>query len=167
MRRLAVLLAVLLSTLPAAAGSAGGTPADLAGIKEIRIAISQVTPDASACGIDLRELQPLVSGRIVAGGLSIDPAADVTITLSILTGYDRTTGACASAPMLGAYRQVSYFDEKAGWLRSGQVVLWQRGTATTTTSPDHADAVRAAVTRLADTFLESWRSVNTGGLANR
>ena len=166
-RRLAMLLALLLSTLPAAARSAGGTPADLAGIKGVRITISQTTPDASTCGIDLRELQPVVSGRLVSGGLAVDQAADVTITLSILTGYDESTGVCASAPMLGAYRRVSYFDEKAGWLRSGQVVLWQRGTAAATPSSDHADALRAAVSRLSDTFLESWRNANTGGLANR
>lgn len=166
-RRIGVLLAMLSAAAPAGARGETAVPADLAGVSGVRISISQTTPDAMTCGVDLREMLPVVSDGFVTGGLTIDQAADVTVTLSILTGYDGNTGVCASAPMLGAYRRVSYYDEKAGWLRSGQIVLWQRGTAATTPSSDHAVAVRAAVSRLSDTFLESWRGANSGGLANR
>lgn len=163
----ALLLGALAVAVPAPAWSAGASVADLAGVRGVRVAISQTTPDAMSCGIDLRGLLPLVSEGLAQGGLAIDPSAEVTVTLTVLTGYDGASGVCASAPMLGAYRQVSFFDEKAGWLRSGQVVLWQRGTASATASADHAEAVRQAVTSLSEAFLSSWRDANSGGLANR
>jgi len=166
-RCLAVLLAFMMSAIPGGARGAGGTPADLAGVAGIRVSISQTTPDAMACGIDLRDLLNGFTDGLVSGGLTIDQSAEVTVTLSVLTGYDEPSGICATAPMLGVYRRVSYFDEKLGWLRSGQVVLWQRGTATATGSSDHAVAVRQAVTQLSDAFLGSWRTVNSGGMANR
>lgn len=163
----AALLAVLLAVVPADARGEVGADADLAGVTGVQINISQTTPDALTCGVDLRNLLPLVSDGLVEGGLSVDPAADVTVTLSVLTGYDAATGMCASAPMLGAYRRVSYFDEKVGWLRSGQIVLWQRGTATTTASADHAGAVRLAVSALSGALLKSWRTDNAPGLAKQ
>jgi len=162
-----VLLGVLAAGIPATAWSAGSTEADLAGVRGVRVTISQTTPDAMSCGIDLRGLLPVVSAGLAKGGLTVDPSADVTVTLTVLTGYDGGSGVCASAPMLGAYRRVSFFDEKAGWLRSGQLVLWQRGTASATASSDHAEAVRQAVSSLSEAFLASWRDANSGGLANR
>lgn len=164
----AALLAVLLAVAPTTtAGAETGTGADLAGVTGVRITVSQTTPDAMACGIDLRDMIPLVTDGLSGGGLAIDPAAEVTVTLSVLTGYDSATGVCASAPMLGAYRRVSYFDENAGWLRSGQVVLWQRGTATATASADHPGAAQRAVSELSKAFLSSWQTDNAAGLATR
>lgn len=155
----------LLAGAPAGLRADGPTPADLAGVDAVRITVSQTTPDALTCGIDLRTLLPTVSETLADGGVPVDSAAEVTVTLSVLTGYDDVTGACASAPMLGAYRRVSFFDERAGWLRTGQVVLWQRGTATTTATAGHAEAARHAVSELALSFLSSWRTANSGGLA--
>lgn len=165
--RAAVMLAVLLVTASADARSEGAEPADLAGIVSVRVNVSQTTPDAMACGIDLRELLPTVSEGLVTGGLTVDRSADATVTLTILTGYDQKAGMCATAPMLGAYRKVSYFDEKVGWLRSGQVVLWQRGTATATPAADHPGAVQRAVTALTQALLASWRTANAAGIARR
>lgn len=160
-------LAALLAATPGAASGAAGTDVDLAGVRAVRVAVSQTTPDAMNCGVDLRGLLPLVSEGLATGGLAVDPGAEVTVTLTVLTGYHSGTGVCASAPMLGAYRRVSFFDEQAGWLRNGQVVLWQRGAATATASADHGEAVRRVVGELSAAFLASWRKDNAGGLANR
>lgn len=161
------LLAAALALIPATTRSEPAAVADLAGVSGVQINISQTTPDAMTCGVDLRVLVPLLSKELVAGGLSIDPEAEVTVTLSVLTGYHAASDVCASAPMLGAYRRVSYFDEKAGWLRNGQVVLWQRGTTTATASADHDQALRHAVSGLSGVLLESWRTDNASGMAKR
>lgn len=159
--------AIMLAGLPATGRTEDATTADLAGVTTVRIAINQTTPDAMGCGLDLGRLLPVLSDGLRAGGLAVDPAADVTIALTVLTGYDAATGVCATAPMLGTYRRISYFDKAVGWLRSGHVVLWQRGTTATSAIADHDSLVRRAITDLSEALLTSWRSANGGGLANR
>ncbi|MDF1790425.1 MAG: hypothetical protein P1U88_00875 [Thalassobaculaceae bacterium] len=86
----------------------------------------------------------------------------MTVTLSVITAQDEGTGVCATTPMLGVYRTVSYFDDSVGWLRTGHAVLWQRGSSTVTASADHPGAAKDAVTVLARTLLSTWRADNPG-----
>ncbi|HSG72867.1 MAG TPA: hypothetical protein VLA12_20810, partial [Planctomycetaceae bacterium] len=65
---------------------------------------------------------------------------------------------CGTATMLGAYREVSYFDEEAGQLRSGHIVLWQRGTMALSRTADHNDVVLEEVGRLGDALLDTWQT---------
>lgn len=161
------LVAVLLVAVPATGQADQAEAADLAGVAAVRIAINQTTPDAMNCGIDLQRLLPVLSDGLRAGGLAVRPSADVTIALTVLTGYDSDTGVCATAPMLGTYRRVSYFDAAVGWLRSGHIVLWQRGTTATSAIAEHAGLVQRAVIDLSTALLTSWRADNGGGVANR
>lgn len=136
--------------------------AALSGIQSIRLTASQTTPSAMTCGIDLQDLLPTLSETMAAGGLHLDPESGVTVTLSVITAHDETTGACATTPMLGVYRTVSYFDDAVGWLRTGHAVLWQRGSSTVTVSADHPGAAKDAVLVLARDLLNSWHTDNPG-----
>ena len=166
-RRAMLALPVLLTVISATAHAEVGGAADLSGVTAVQLTVNQTTPDALTCGVDLRQLSPVVSDALQVGGLIVDPASDVTVALTILTGYDADTGVCATTPMLGAYRRVAYYDDAVGWLRSGDVVLWQRGTTATSASADHARAARSAVSELSDALLASWRDANQSGLARR
>lgn len=163
----AIVLSVLLMIVSATVRAETGPAADLSGVTTFQLTINQTTPDAMTCGIDLRQLAPVVSDALQAGGLASDPAADVTVALTVLTDHDSASGVCATTPMLGAYRRVAYFDAAVGWLRSGQVVLWQRATMAASGSADHAVSARRAVSELADALLSSWRDTGAGGLARR
>jgi len=135
--------------------------ADLSTLTQVRVTASQTTPDAVNCGPDLGELLPRVEAELASNGLRIVETPEHLVTVSILTAHDEARGICSSAAMLGAYQLVSFYDEVKGGLRSGYVVLWQRGKQVFSTPTDHAAAVETAVNRLAQLFLGDWRAGGT------
>jgi len=135
--------------------------ADISMLTQARVTASQTTPDAVNCGPDLRTLLPRVEEELVSGGIRIVKSPEHLLTVSILTAHDPARGMCSSAAMLGAYQLVSFFDELKGGLRSGYVVLWQRGKQVSSAPTSHTAAVESAVNRLTQIFLEEWRSSNT------
>jgi len=131
--------------------------ADLGSLDEARVTASQTTPDAVPCGIDLRLVLPVVEKRLQASGLRATKSPDAVVTFSLMTTHDPAERLCATAAMLGAYRLVSYFDETAGWLKSGYVVLWQRGAQVLSSPTDHPLATERTLTRLVDNLLKTRR----------
>ena len=51
---------------------------------------------------------------------------------------------------------MSFFDEAAGWVRSGYVVVWQSGLIVTSSPAEHLKTVRQALARLGNTMLQDW-----------
>jgi len=131
--------------------------ANLANLTSVRVTASQTTPDAVNCGPDLDDLLPHMEEELKAGGLQVVETPAHLLTVSILTVHDAARGVCSSATMLGSYKLVSFFDETQGALKSGYVVLWQRGKQVMSPPTDHAVAVEGAVNRLIGGFLEDWR----------
>jgi hypothetical protein len=146
--------------LPSMARAQAQPEPALSGVLNVRLTASQTTPSATACGIDLQDLLPALSEVMTDGGLEFADESPVTVTLSVITAQDESSGTCATTPMLGVYRTVSYFDDSVGWLRTGHAVLWQRGSTTITPSADHPGAAKDAVAVLARTLLTSWRADN-------
>lgn len=134
--------------------------ADLRGLDRVRVTISQTTPDATVCGIHLSDFLPLVESDLQAGGLALSSSPATLVTLSLMTTHYDSQNICGTATTLGAYRMVSFFDETVGWLRTGYVVLWQRGRQVMSSPADHSATTAAAVKRLTATFLETWRKEN-------
>ncbi|NCG40738.1 MAG: hypothetical protein GWP30_07070, partial [Actinobacteria bacterium] len=62
---------------------------------------------------------------------------------------------------LGVYRKVAYYDDDAGWLRNGYVVLWQRGQQVMSGTADHAEMTTMVVQQLSEKLIESWRAENS------
>lgn len=155
---LGLLLAAMM-THPVAghAQSVVAPDADLMTLDEVRVTASQTTPDAVPCGIDLRLLLPVVERRLQAGGLRTSKSPNAVVTFSLMTTHYPEGRLCATAAMLGAYRLVSYFDEEAGWLKSGYVVLWQRGVQVLSAPNDHPLATEKTLARLVDNLLKTRR----------
>ncbi len=158
----AVFLFLGLSPFAAAAQvpAAQRPDANLMSLEAVRVTASQTTSDAITCGLDLRSLLPGVESSLQAGGLRMSTSTRTIVTVSLLTMHDDARGICSTATMLGAYRMVDYFDETEGWLRTGYVVLWQRGVQVVSSPADHPMAIERAAARLADTLLETWRQQN-------
>ena len=74
-----------------------------------------------------------------------------------MTTHDTAARLCATAAMLGAYQLVDYFDDKAGWLKSGYIVLWQRGAQVLSSPADHPLATERTLARLTDNLLKTRR----------
>jgi hypothetical protein len=164
--RPAALAALLL--LPVAAPAAAETPrASLARVKAVKASISQTTPAAPDCGIDSRALLPRLERALAEGGLVLRATSPVTVTMSLMTAYDANRGVCASSVLLGAYRGVTFFDEEAGWLTAGDIVLWQRATDILSARGDHEKAAERAVDRLATALVASWKTANAASQAAR
>jgi len=157
------LFAVMLSgtmmalSLTARAQSLVAPDANLALLSAVRVTASQTTPDAVPCGIDLRLLLPVVENRLQGGGLRATKSPDAVVTFSLMTSHDPAGQLCATAAMLGAYQLANYFDEKAGRLKSGYVVLWQRGAQVLSAPADHPHAVERTLARLTDNMLKTRR----------
>ena len=131
--------------------------ADLTTLDAVRVTASQTTPDAVPCGIDLRLALPVVERRLQAGGIRATKSPNAVVTFSLMTTHEPSGRLCATAVMLGAYRLVSYFDERAGWLKSGYVVLWQRGAQVLSSPNDHPLATERTLARLIDDLLKTRR----------
>jgi len=163
--RLTLLVVLCLGySLNLAADAAAQSPlnkapdADISTLTQVRVTASQATPDAVNCGPDLRDLLPRVEEELTSGGLRIVKSPEHLVTASILTAHDDVRGICSSAAMLGAYKLVSFYDEVKGGLRTGYVVLWQRGKQVSSAPVNHATAVEIAITHLTQNFLKDWRA---------
>jgi hypothetical protein len=152
-----LLLAMLACPAAGRAQSVIAPDADLTALDKIRVTASQTTPDAVACGIDLRLLLPVVEKRLQAGGLSATKSPNAVVTFSLMTTHDPASRLCATTAMLGAYRLVSYFDEAAGWVKSGYVVLWQRGAQLLSSPNDHPLATERTLARLVGDLMKTRR----------
>ncbi len=162
-RRTGVLLAVTLfaATLAPIGGHAEDAPgAGLSHLTSVTVSISQPSSDAPNCGIEAKPLLAHLERTLTEGGLAIVPKGDASTILSVMTTLDANRGICATGVMLGAYRRVDFYDERAGWLRSGHVVLWQRATQVISTGADHPQATERAVSRLSAELLESRRTAD-------
>ncbi len=131
--------------------------ADLMALDAVRVTASQTTPDAVPCGVDLRLALPVVEKQLQAGGVRATKSPNAVVTFSLMTTHNPASRLCATAVMLGAYRLVSYFDETAGWLKSGYVVLWQRGAQVLSSPNDHPLATERTLARLVENFLQTRR----------
>ncbi len=131
--------------------------ANLADLKAVRITASQTTPDAVPCGLDLRLLMPVVEKRLQAGGLVATKSPKAVVTFSLMTSHDPAGRLCATAAMLGVYKMVNYFDDTAGWVKTGYAVLWQRGTQVLSSPSDHPLATERTLARLIDDMLKTGR----------
>jgi hypothetical protein len=145
-----------------AQSSAGKAPdADLSRVVNIRVTASQITPDAVSCGLSLNDVVPRIGRNLEADGLVLVKEPTVLVTLSLMTTQDKGRGICASTAMLGTYELVTYFDARAGWNRTGYVVLWQRGNQVISPIADHPEVVDRTVSRLTRLFLDSWHAART------
>jgi len=94
------------------------------------------------------------------GGFISIPETDTLATLGLMTTYDQGRNACGTSATLGVYKKVSYFDDSVGWLRTGYVVLWQRGQQVQSGVSGHAASTAVVVQQLADTLIQSWQEDN-------
>ena len=134
--------------------------ANLKGVKTLKVTFSQLTPDAITCGLSLDLIQPIVTAKILRSGISLVSTTDILATLGLMTTFDPGRDACGTSATLGVYKKVSYYDESVGWLRTGYVVLWQRGQQVMSGIAEHSDSTGAIVQRLAEVLLESWKQEN-------
>jgi len=52
---------------------------------------------------------------------------------------------------------VNYFDDTAGWVKTGYAVLWQRGAQVLSSPSDHPLATERTLARLIDDLLKTRR----------
>jgi hypothetical protein len=152
------LLLISLVLLGTTAHAQQGGAVNLAEIENGRVTISPPSLDALPCGLEVPPLLSALSDKLQAGGITPVDEGPITITLSVLTHLEPDSDRCGTATMLGVYKKISYFDEEAGWLRSGQIVLWQRGTMILSPTADHREAVIGEAERLGGALLETWRA---------
>lgn len=168
MRRLSVgVLAVFLFALapsgfgPDAARAEPPVRAGLKGVAALRVTVTQTTPDAVNCGVVIKPLLERLQRVLREGGLAVVETADTVATISFMVAHDPERGVCATSGLLGAYRGVTFFDDKAGWLSTGHVALWQRAMQSIAGRADNEAAVNRMVDRLAGDLLDSWRRTNS------
>lgn len=133
---------------------------DLRGVTALRVTISPMSAAALECGLRSNDLLRDVQAGLAAGGISTSLEVEDLATITVITGREPTSGLCSSAVMLGAYARESFVDRRAGWIRTGYVVLWQSGVMVTSMPYEHADTVRDALDRLDDALLDSWHRSN-------
>ena len=153
----ALLLVMMASPIAGNAQSLVTPDANLAELNMVRVTASQTTPDAVPCGLDLRLLMPVVEKRLQGGGLATTKSPKAVITFSLMTTHNPAGRLCATAAMLGAYRLVNYFDDTAGWVKTGYAVLWQRGAQVLSSPSDHPLATERTLARLIDELLKTRR----------
>lgn len=159
--RLPCLLMTAVLATTAAAAAEDRPSVNLAHVASIQATISQPSPDAVNCGIQARALLPVLERELAEGGFILaKDKADAVATLSLMTAHEPDRGVCATSVLLGAYRRVAFFDEKAGWLSTGHVVLWQRATQVVSGRGDHTKVAEDMVARMARELTQSWRAEN-------
>lgn len=154
---------IALSTLsvPSAGIAAeGASDVDFRGVSGVRVTISPMSADAADCRLTADPLLRDLEQQLTAKGLKTVPESDVVATITVLSTYEPNAGQCSSAVMLGAYRKASFFDEDAGWLRTGHVVVWQSGLLTSSVPEQHPAGVGDALTRLGDAMALDWHRAN-------
>ncbi len=134
--------------------------ANLDGVLAVRITFSQLTPDAINCGLTLDRFQSILSNELQSTGFSLSETTDTLVTLGLMTTFDPRRNACGTSATLGVYKKVAYFDEAVGWLKSGYIVLWQRGQQVMSGIAEHSDSTATVTQRLIDVLGQSWRAEN-------
>ena len=157
-----IFLAGVLTTTSVIAGGDESKPdANLLGVSEIRITMSQITPDAISCGLSLEHFRPVLKNQLQANGLKLVSSTSTLLTLGLMTTLDMDRSVCGTSATLGVYRKVAYYDDDAGGLRNGYVVLWQRGQQVMSGTADHAEMTTMVVQQLSEKLIESWRAENS------
>ena len=136
------------------------TRASLKGVVAVKATITQTTPDAVNCGVDIAALLEQLQRVLREGGLAVQDNADTVATISFMVAHDAERGVCATSGLLGAYRSVTYFDDKAGWLTTGHVALWQRAMQSLSSRASHVTAIQGIVDRLGADLVKSWKQEN-------
>ena len=157
----AIFLLVLLAGAPrpSAAAEAADSAANLTGLADAAVGVSQLTPAGVQCGLQLDGIGTSAHRAVADAGIAVRDDSINRLTISAITtrvGADQ----CATAVMLGVYAKESFFSVSAGWLQSGYVVLWQRSMIVATPVGLHAAAVIDATRRLSDQMLTDWRARN-------
>ncbi|HEV7369757.1 hypothetical protein [Arenibaculum sp.] len=163
MRLLTAFAWIALSTLsvpPTGIAAEGPSDIDFRGVAGVRVTISPMSADATDCRLAADPLLRELEQQLTAKGLKAMPESDVVATITVLSAYEPNAGRCSSAVMLGAYRKASFFDEDAGWLRTGHVVVWQSGLLTSSSPEQHPAGVRDALARLGDAMALDWHRAN-------
>jgi hypothetical protein len=156
----ALLLSIGMGAVVAAAED-NKSDIDFRGITALRVTTSPVPPGAIDCNIDNGALVHDLEQQLATGGLKVATSGDNVATVTVLSTSETTRGVCSSAVMLGAYSRMSFFDEAAGWLRSGYVVVWQSGLIVTSSPAEHLKTVRQALARLGNAMLRDWQKQNS------
>jgi hypothetical protein len=152
-------LLMLLAGSGRAIAAAPDSVADLTGLADATVGISQLTADGVQCGLDLSQIGAAARQSVSDAGITLRDEALNRVTISAVTarvGPDQ----CATALLLGVYAKQSFFSAAAGWVQSGYVVLWQRSLMVATPIGQHAAAVLAGTRRLSDQLLADWRAKN-------
>jgi hypothetical protein len=149
---------------PLAATESPAVPLTLNGIGQAMLGVSQLTPDGARCGLDLNLLANAARQPIADAGLDLREDVPTRVTVSAVTAQ-APVDHCATAVLLGVYVRESFFSNAAAWLRSGNVVVWQRSVMVATPLSGHPAAVSGAVRRLVEQMLANWREQNGRGLA--
>jgi hypothetical protein len=155
----ALLLSIGMGTVVAAAEDIK-SDIDFRGINALRVTTSPMPPGAIDCNIDNGALVHDLEQQFWTAGLKVATSGDNVATVTVLSTSETTRGVCSSAVMLGAYSRMSFFDEAAGWLRSGYVVVWQSGLIVTSSPAEHLKTVRQALARLGNAMLRDWQKQN-------
>jgi len=151
----------LLVSLPTAtmAAETANKMADLTGLADVTMGVSQLTADGAQCGLAPGRIGEAAHQVVVAGGIALRDDSTNRVVISAVTtrvGPDQ----CATALLLGVYAKESFFSASAGWVQSGYVVLWQRSLMVATPIAQHAAAMTDATRRLSDQMLVDWRAQN-------
>ena len=162
MTRAAWIASCLLILLAGSGRGIAATPdsvADLTGLADATVGISQLTADGVQCGLDLSQIGGAARQAVSDAGIALRDEALNRVTISAVSarvGPDQ----CATALLLGVYAKQSFFSAAAGWVQSGYVVLWQRSLMVATPIGQHAAAVLAGTRRLSDQLVADWRAKN-------
>jgi hypothetical protein len=144
---------------PGIAAQAPDGQADLTGVADATMGVSQLTADGAQCGLELSRIGMAAHQTVADAGIALRDEASNRMTISAVTarvGQDQ----CATAVLLGVYAKESFFSATAGWVQSGYVVLWQRSVMVATPIGQHAAAVADATRRLTAQMLIDWRALN-------
>jgi hypothetical protein len=163
MRTPILLVAILAMAAAAPAPGRAAQPAsdtDLRGIKGLRVTSSPVPPGAIDCNIDSAVLTHELEQQLAVGGMHPPKQGDDLATITVMSSAVGSGGLCSSAVMLGAYAKRSFFDDGVGWIRSGYVVIWQRGVMVSSPPSSQMDAVKQALSRLGAALLHDWEEQN-------
>ncbi len=142
-----------------AAVPASDNLADLTGLADATVGVSQLTADGVQCGLELSQIGEAARQAVSNAGIAPRDDGLNRVTVSAVTtrvGSDQ----CATAILLGVYSKQSFFSAAAGWVQSGYVVLWQRSLMVAGPIGQHAAAVIGATRRLGDQLLADWRAKN-------
>lgn len=139
---------------------------DFLGIKGLRITASPLNVYSIDCNIESTYLMRELQRQFEAEGLASVAAEDTLAVISVLSAREAGGGTCNSSIMLGAYKKASFFDDDAGWLRTGYVVIWQSALLISSPAETHLALSRDALARLGEAMLEEWRTAGATASAS-